>query len=164
MLVGVKSPSLPESLLVCAMDRCFLPDERGHNALLGEEGDSQRNRKISSLFAKKWKTLKMYIFFYRNSYRNTFICFFFQEWDPSCVCALSTATAATQALSKFKKNYSSAHWKWACLEPVNCLACWIAAFGLLETRSSKKTASWRGAPVSLPAEPWNSARAVNQSF
>uniref|UniRef100_A0A8C9YE64 Growth regulating estrogen receptor binding 1 n=1 Tax=Sander lucioperca TaxID=283035 RepID=A0A8C9YE64_SANLU len=39
MLVGVKSPSLPESLLVCAMDRCFLPDERGHNALLGFSGN-----------------------------------------------------------------------------------------------------------------------------
>lgn len=36
MLVGVKSPSLPETLLVCAVDRRFLPDERGRNALLGE--------------------------------------------------------------------------------------------------------------------------------
>uniref|UniRef100_A0A3Q3N2C2 Growth regulating estrogen receptor binding 1 n=1 Tax=Mastacembelus armatus TaxID=205130 RepID=A0A3Q3N2C2_9TELE len=35
-LVGVKSPSLPETMLVCAVDRRFLPDERGHNALLGE--------------------------------------------------------------------------------------------------------------------------------
>ena len=49
MLVGVKSPSLSsETLLVCAVDRRFLPDERGHNALLGEAGHSQRNRKISS--------------------------------------------------------------------------------------------------------------------
>lgn len=40
MLVGVKSPSLPENLLVCAVDRRFLPDERGHNALLGEAGRS----------------------------------------------------------------------------------------------------------------------------
>lgn len=39
MLVGVKSPFLPENLLVCAVDRRFLPDERGHNALLGETGD-----------------------------------------------------------------------------------------------------------------------------
>lgn len=36
MLVGVKSPTLPEDLLVCAVDHRFLPDERGHNALLGE--------------------------------------------------------------------------------------------------------------------------------
>nr|XP_020445501.1 LOW QUALITY PROTEIN: protein GREB1-like [Monopterus albus] len=39
MLVGVKSPSLPENLLVCAVDRRFLPDERGHNALLGFLGN-----------------------------------------------------------------------------------------------------------------------------
>ncbi|XP_029132994.2 protein GREB1 [Labrus bergylta] len=39
MLVGVKSPSLPESLLVCAVDHRFLPDERGHNALLGFSGN-----------------------------------------------------------------------------------------------------------------------------
>ncbi|XP_033931630.1 protein GREB1 isoform X1 [Pseudochaenichthys georgianus] len=39
MLVGVKSPSLPETLLVCAVDRRFLPDERGHNALLGFLGN-----------------------------------------------------------------------------------------------------------------------------
>lgn len=39
MLVGVKSPSLPETLLVCAVDRRFLPDERGRNALLGEAVD-----------------------------------------------------------------------------------------------------------------------------
>ncbi|XP_041645948.1 protein GREB1 [Cheilinus undulatus] len=39
MLVGVKSPSLPETLLVCAVDRRFLPDERGHNALLGFSGN-----------------------------------------------------------------------------------------------------------------------------
>lgn len=36
MLVGVKSPTLPDNLLVCAVDRRFLPDERGHNALLGK--------------------------------------------------------------------------------------------------------------------------------
>uniref|UniRef100_A0A8C7WXL8 GREB1 N-terminal domain-containing protein n=1 Tax=Oryzias sinensis TaxID=183150 RepID=A0A8C7WXL8_9TELE len=36
MLVGVKSPSLPDNLLVCAVDHRFLPDERGRNALLGE--------------------------------------------------------------------------------------------------------------------------------
>lgn len=39
MLVGVKSPSLPENLLVCAVDRRFLPDERGRYALLGEGED-----------------------------------------------------------------------------------------------------------------------------
>ncbi|XP_075906544.1 protein GREB1 isoform X2 [Nelusetta ayraudi] len=39
MLVGVKSPSLPENLLVCAVDQRFLPDEHGHNALLGFLGN-----------------------------------------------------------------------------------------------------------------------------
>ncbi|KAM6950438.1 protein GREB1 isoform 2-T2 [Lycodopsis pacificus] len=39
MLVGVRCPSLPETLLVCAVDRRFLPDERGHNALLGFSGN-----------------------------------------------------------------------------------------------------------------------------
>ncbi|XP_068609614.1 protein GREB1 [Brachionichthys hirsutus] len=39
MLVGVRSPSLPENLLVCTVDRRFLPDERGRNALLGFSGN-----------------------------------------------------------------------------------------------------------------------------
>ena len=56
MLVGVKSPSLPENLLVCAVDRRFLPDERGRNALLGEAG--HLHRKMSLLFSEKRKTLQ----------------------------------------------------------------------------------------------------------
>lgn len=36
LLVGAKSPSLPDHLLVCAVDKRFLPDDNGHNALLGE--------------------------------------------------------------------------------------------------------------------------------
>ncbi|XP_073868442.1 protein GREB1 isoform X15 [Macaca fascicularis] len=35
LLVGAKSPSLPDHLLVCAVDKRFLPDDNGHNALLG---------------------------------------------------------------------------------------------------------------------------------
>uniref|UniRef100_A0A3Q2QFU9 GREB1 N-terminal domain-containing protein n=1 Tax=Fundulus heteroclitus TaxID=8078 RepID=A0A3Q2QFU9_FUNHE len=38
-LLGVKSPSLPDNLLVCAVDHRFLPDERGRNALLGFSGN-----------------------------------------------------------------------------------------------------------------------------
>ncbi|KAG7278414.1 hypothetical protein CRUP_038577 [Coryphaenoides rupestris] len=34
-LVGAKSPSVPENVLVCAVDRRFLPDDNGKNALLG---------------------------------------------------------------------------------------------------------------------------------
>lgn len=36
-LVGAKSPSIPEHILVCAVDKRFLPDENGKNALLGED-------------------------------------------------------------------------------------------------------------------------------
>lgn len=35
-LVGAKSPSVPEHILVCFVDRRFLPDENGKNALLGQ--------------------------------------------------------------------------------------------------------------------------------
>ncbi|XP_041928753.1 protein GREB1 isoform X1 [Alosa sapidissima] len=39
LLVGAKSPSIPDHILVCAVDRRFIPDERGHNALLGFAGN-----------------------------------------------------------------------------------------------------------------------------
>ncbi|XP_069871310.1 protein GREB1 [Dipodomys merriami] len=39
LLVGAKAPSLPEHLLVCAVDKRFLPDDNGHNALLGFSGN-----------------------------------------------------------------------------------------------------------------------------
>ncbi|CAF89359.1 unnamed protein product, partial [Tetraodon nigroviridis] len=38
-LVGAKSPGVPEHILVCAVDRRFLPDENGKNALLGFSGN-----------------------------------------------------------------------------------------------------------------------------
>ncbi|XP_041847997.1 GREB1-like protein isoform X2 [Melanotaenia boesemani] len=38
-LVGAKSPNVPEHILVCAVDRRFLPDENGKNALLGFSGN-----------------------------------------------------------------------------------------------------------------------------
>uniref|UniRef100_A0A8K9V8S5 GREB1-like protein n=1 Tax=Oncorhynchus mykiss TaxID=8022 RepID=A0A8K9V8S5_ONCMY len=38
-LVGAKSSSVPEHILVCAVDRRFLPDENGKNALLGFSGN-----------------------------------------------------------------------------------------------------------------------------
>ncbi|CAG5853662.1 unnamed protein product [Menidia menidia] len=80
MLVGVKSPSLPDNLLVCAVDRRFLPDERGLNALLGFSGNcmgcgekgfryftefsNHINLKLSTQ-PKKQKHLKYYL--YRNN-------------------------------------------------------------------------------------------------
>ncbi|XP_077166994.1 protein GREB1 isoform X6 [Paroedura picta] len=39
LLVGVKSPNLPDHLLVCAVDKRFLPDDQGRNALLGFSGN-----------------------------------------------------------------------------------------------------------------------------
>lgn len=36
LLVGAKSPNLPEHILVCAVDQRFLPDDHGKNALLGK--------------------------------------------------------------------------------------------------------------------------------
>uniref|UniRef100_A0A8C5HMN4 GREB1-like protein n=1 Tax=Gouania willdenowi TaxID=441366 RepID=A0A8C5HMN4_GOUWI len=38
-LVGAKSPGVPEHILVCAVDRRFLPDNHGKNALLGFSGN-----------------------------------------------------------------------------------------------------------------------------
>ncbi|KAM4602925.1 protein GREB1 [Polymixia lowei] len=80
LLVGAKSPSLPDTLLVCAVDRRFLPDERGRNALLGFSGNcmgcgekgfryftefsSHINLKLSTQ-PKKQKHLKYHL--YRNS-------------------------------------------------------------------------------------------------
>ncbi|XP_061670351.1 protein GREB1 isoform X3 [Syngnathoides biaculeatus] len=80
MLIGLKSPSLPDSLLVVAVDHRFLPDERGHNALLGFSGNcigcgekgfryftdfaNHINLKLSTQ-PKKQKHLKFHLF--RNS-------------------------------------------------------------------------------------------------
>ncbi|KAJ8408182.1 hypothetical protein AAFF_G00264100 [Aldrovandia affinis] len=38
-LVGAKSPSIPGHILVCSVDRRFLPDDNGKNALLGFSGN-----------------------------------------------------------------------------------------------------------------------------
>uniref|UniRef100_A0A672R555 Protein GREB1-like n=1 Tax=Sinocyclocheilus grahami TaxID=75366 RepID=A0A672R555_SINGR len=39
LLIGAKSPSVPDHILVCAVDLRFLPDECGRNALLGFSGN-----------------------------------------------------------------------------------------------------------------------------
>ncbi|OCT74654.1 hypothetical protein XELAEV_18033641mg [Xenopus laevis] len=39
LLVGAKTPSLPDHILVCAVDKRFLPDDDGKNALLGFSGN-----------------------------------------------------------------------------------------------------------------------------
>lgn len=79
MLVGVKSPSLPETLLVCAVDRRFLPDERGHNALLGEaEGSGTYHPCLL-----KSEKLSIFRTEERNILGNTFICYIFYMCCPS---------------------------------------------------------------------------------
>ncbi|XP_058143616.1 protein GREB1 [Dasypus novemcinctus] len=76
VLVGAKAPSLPDHLLVCAVDRRFLPDDSGHSALLGFSGNcvgcgkrgfsyftefsSHINLKLSTQ-PKKQKHLKYYL-------------------------------------------------------------------------------------------------------
>ncbi|XP_073647686.1 protein GREB1 isoform X5 [Tursiops truncatus] len=76
LLVGAKSPSLPDHLLVCAVDKRFLPDDDGHNALLGFSGNcvgcgkkgfcyftefsSHMNLKVTTQ-PKKQKHLKYYL-------------------------------------------------------------------------------------------------------
>ncbi|XP_069777805.1 GREB1-like protein isoform X2 [Narcine bancroftii] len=39
VLVGAKSPNLSEHILICAVDKRFLPDDNGKNALLGFSGN-----------------------------------------------------------------------------------------------------------------------------
>ncbi|TTB71000.1 GREB1-like protein [Bagarius yarrelli] len=57
-LVGAKSPSIPEHILVCAVDKRFLPDENGKNALL--EFSNHINLKLSTQ-PKKQKHLKYHL-------------------------------------------------------------------------------------------------------
>ncbi|XP_072320727.1 protein GREB1 [Eucyclogobius newberryi] len=80
ILVGVKSQSLPDHVLVCAVDHRFLPDEQGCNALLGFLGNcmgcGQQGFRYFTEFAnhinlklstqpKKQKHLKYHL--YRNN-------------------------------------------------------------------------------------------------
>ncbi|MBN3304332.1 GREB1 protein, partial [Amia calva] len=99
LLVGAKSPSLPEHLLVCAVDRRFLPDESGRNALLGFSGNcigcgenfryftefsNHINLKLTTQ-PKKQKHLKYYLF--RNTQgtlaKGALICW--KGTEPLCV-------------------------------------------------------------------------------
>uniref|UniRef100_A0A673KYZ4 GREB1-like protein n=1 Tax=Sinocyclocheilus rhinocerous TaxID=307959 RepID=A0A673KYZ4_9TELE len=90
-LIGAKSPSIPEHILVCAVDKRFLPDENGKNALLGFSGNcvgcgekgfryftefsNHINMKLSTQ-PKKQKHLKYYLV--KNSQgalcKGTLIC------------------------------------------------------------------------------------------
>ncbi|KAI6071671.1 Protein GREB1 isoform X2 [Aix galericulata] len=58
LLVGAKSPNLPDHLLVCAVDKRFLPDDNGRNALL--EFSNHINLKLTTQ-PKKQKHLKYYL-------------------------------------------------------------------------------------------------------
>ncbi|KAM9791458.1 GREB1-like protein isoform 1-T1 [Syngnathus typhle] len=106
-LVGAKSPSVAEHILVCAVDRRFLPDDNGKNALLGFSGNcvgcgekgfryftefsNHINLKLSTQ-PKKQKHLKYYLV--KNSQgalcKGPLIC-----WKDSKTRQLSSGAAST---------------------------------------------------------------------
>uniref|UniRef100_A0A8P4KDX6 Growth regulating estrogen receptor binding 1 n=1 Tax=Dicentrarchus labrax TaxID=13489 RepID=A0A8P4KDX6_DICLA len=137
MLVGVKSPSLPENLLVCAVDRRFLPDERGHNALLGFSGNcigcgekgfryftefsNHINLKLSTQ-PKKQKHLKYHL--YRNNqgvvvkgapicwrgHGKRYMCCIWQlKWFPDLKCRPHTNAGPPKKRHKGWSPESSAN-------------------------------------------------------
>ncbi|XP_038157488.1 GREB1-like protein isoform X5 [Cyprinodon tularosa] len=110
-LVGAKSPSIPEHILVCAVDRRFLPDENGKNALLGFSGNcvgcgekgfryftefsNHINLKLSTQ-PKKQKHLKYYLV--KNSHgalcKGPLIC-----WKDSKTRQLSSGASTSKPSS-----------------------------------------------------------------
>lgn len=119
LLVGAKSPNLPEHILVCAVDKRFLPDEHGKNALLGFSGNcigcGERGFRYFTEFSnhinlklttqpKKQKHLKYYLV--RSSQgvlsKGPLIC-----WKDSSVLSPAQSSSAvnlsgTQDLSRNK--------------------------------------------------------------
>ncbi|XP_030629772.1 GREB1-like protein [Chanos chanos] len=110
-LVGAKSPSIPEHILVCAVDKRFLPDENGKNALLGFSGNcvgcgekgfryftefsNHINLKLSTQ-PKKQKHLKYYLV--KNSMgalcKGPLIC-----WKDCKTKQFSTSTSSSKPSS-----------------------------------------------------------------
>uniref|UniRef100_A0AAQ5XPK0 GREB1 like retinoic acid receptor coactivator n=1 Tax=Amphiprion ocellaris TaxID=80972 RepID=A0AAQ5XPK0_AMPOC len=125
-LVGAKSPSVPEHILVCAVDRRFLPDENGKNALLGFSGNcvgcgekgfryftefsNHINLKLSTQ-PKKQKHLKYYLV--KNSQgalcKGPLIC-----WKDSKTRQFTSSVSASKpssssSLSSKENGGTSAH-------------------------------------------------------
>ncbi|XP_048868209.1 GREB1-like protein [Brienomyrus brachyistius] len=120
-LVGAKSPSIPEHILVCAVDRRFLPDDSGKNALLGFLGNcvgcgetgfryftefsNHINLKLSTQ-PKKQKHLKYYLM--RNSQgalcKGPLICWKDSRTKPSSSSADSSKPSSSSSPHSSREN------------------------------------------------------------
>uniref|UniRef100_A0A8C1JN23 GREB1-like protein n=1 Tax=Cyprinus carpio TaxID=7962 RepID=A0A8C1JN23_CYPCA len=118
-LVGAKSPSIPEHILVCAVDKRFLPDENGKNALLGFSGNcvgcgekgfryftefsNHINLKLSTQ-PKKQKHLKYYLV--KNSQgalcKGTLICW--KGTTLTCKMSASSSKPSSSSSLSSKEN------------------------------------------------------------
>uniref|UniRef100_A0A9J7XRT0 GREB1 like retinoic acid receptor coactivator n=1 Tax=Cyprinus carpio carpio TaxID=630221 RepID=A0A9J7XRT0_CYPCA len=120
-LVGAKSPSIPEHILVCAVDKRFLPDENGKNALLGFSGNcvgcgekgfryftefsNHINLKLSTQ-PKKQKHLKYHLV--KNSQgalcKGTLIC-----WKGTTLTMCKMPSSSAMSSGPPKKRHRSWH-------------------------------------------------------
>ncbi|CAN9502919.1 unnamed protein product [Ophioblennius macclurei] len=125
-LVGAKSPSVPEHILVCAVDRRFLPDENGKNALLGFSGNcvgcgekgfryftefsNHINLKLSTQ-PKKQKHLKYYLV--KNSQgalcKGPLICWKDGKTRPFSSSASTSKPSSFSSLSSKENGGASGH-------------------------------------------------------
>ncbi|XP_016120378.1 GREB1-like protein, partial [Sinocyclocheilus grahami] len=125
-LVGAKSPSIPEHILVCAVDKRFLPDENGKNALLGFSGNcigcgekgfryftefsNHINLKLSTQ-PKKQKHLKYYLV--KNSQgalcKGTLICWKECKTRPFSGSASSSKPSSSSSLSSKENGDTNGH-------------------------------------------------------
>ncbi|XP_055359708.1 GREB1-like protein isoform X3 [Betta splendens] len=125
-LVGAKSPTIPEHVLVCAVDRRFLPDENGKNALLGFSGNcvgcgekgfryftefsNHINLKLSTQ-PKKQKHLKYYLV--KNSQgalcKGPLICWKDCKTRPFTGSASTSKPSSSSSLSSKENGGSNGH-------------------------------------------------------
>uniref|UniRef100_A0A671KRQ6 GREB1-like protein n=1 Tax=Sinocyclocheilus anshuiensis TaxID=1608454 RepID=A0A671KRQ6_9TELE len=125
-LIGAKSPSIPEHILVCAVDKRFLPDENGKNALLGFSGNcvgcgekgfryftefsNHINLKLSTQ-PKKQKHLKYYLV--KNSQgalcKGTLICWKDCKTRPLSNSASSSKPSSSSSLSSKETVDTNGH-------------------------------------------------------
>lgn len=125
-LVGAKSPSVPEHILVCAVDRRFLPDENGKNALLGFSGNcvgcgekgfryftefsNHINLKLSTQ-PKKQKHLKYYLV--KNSHgalcKGPLICWKDGKTRQFSSSASTSKPCSASSLSSKENSATSGH-------------------------------------------------------
>uniref|UniRef100_A0A8C2BSJ2 GREB1-like protein n=1 Tax=Cyprinus carpio TaxID=7962 RepID=A0A8C2BSJ2_CYPCA len=136
-LVGAKSPSIPEHILVCAVDKRFLPDENGKNALLGFSGNcvgcgekgfryftefsNHINLKLSTQ-PKKQKHLKYHLV--KNSQgalcKGTLIC-----WKGTTLTMCKMPPSSAMSSGPPKKRHRS--WHPTALVPVPATAVPVPA-------------------------------------